>query len=104
MLDQDIVPLVRFGADEALRQQRERGIAHTWIDSISGAQEIEVEYKGCVINFPRIRRDTSGWVINLSSNNLNLFNRLGGQTVIVKSHVSLDEAITQAKRRVDEII
>jgi len=109
LLEQDIVPLIRFGAEEALRQQRERDprIALTWIDSMGRGEsnmEIEVEYKGCVINYPRVRRDTSGWVINLSSNNMHLFNRLGGRTVIIKSHVSLDDAITEAKRRVDEIV
>ncbi len=106
MLEQDIIPLLRFGAEEALRQQREREprIAHSWVDTRSGAQEIEVEYKGCVINFPRIRRDSSGWVINLASNNMHLFNMLGGHTVLIKSHISLDDAIDQAKRLVDEIV
>ena len=110
MLEQDIIPLIRFGAEEALRQQRERDpkIAHTWVDLMGRGEsnmEIEVEYKGCVINYPRIRRDTSGWAkINLSSNNVHLFNRLGGHTVIIKSHVSLDDAIAEAKRRVDEIV
>ena len=109
LLEQDTIPLIRFGAEEALRQQRERNprTEHAWVDSMGRGQsnmEIEVEYRGCVMNYPRIRRDTSGWVINLSSNNVHLFNRLGGHTVIIKSHVSLDDAIAEAKRRVDEIV
>ena len=109
MLESDIIPLIHFGAEEALRQQRERDpkIAHTWINSMGRGEsnmEIEVEYKGCVMNYPRIRLDTSGWVINLGSNNPHLFNKLGGRIVIIKSHVSLDDAIAQAKRRVDEIV
>ena len=66
--------------------------------------EIEVEYRGCVIAYPRLRRDTSSWEINLGSNNPDLFAKLGGRTVIIKDHTSLDNAITEAKRLVDQIV
>jgi hypothetical protein len=103
----DDVALVTEGAKEALRQERERDprIKLTWLDAAGrgdSSMEIEEEYKGCVITYPRIRRDTSGWTVNLSSNNRHLFTQLGG-CVVIKNHVSLEGAIAEAKRRVDEL-
>ena len=90
LLDSDFVPLIRFGAEEALRRyfEHDPAMAHTWGDLSGKGQsnmQIEVEYRGCVITYPRVRFDFSGWTINLSSNDPHLFDRLGGQTVIIKS-------------------
>lgn len=105
LVDSDIVPLIRFGAEEALRRyfERDTTVMHSWVDPQGRGMQIEVEYKGCVISYPRVPFDSSGWTINLASNNPHLFSRLGGQTVIIKSHVSLDDAITEAKQYVDQI-
>jgi hypothetical protein len=108
LVDPDIVPLIRFGAEEAWRRYLERdpALAHTWVDPLGRGQsgvQIEVEYKGCEITYPHVRANSTGWTINLTSNYPHILNRLGGRTVIIKSHVSLDDAIAEAKRRVDQI-
>jgi hypothetical protein len=63
-----------------------------------------LHYKGCEITYPQIRRDTSGWTVNLCSNNPSLFNKLGGQVIVINDHRSLENAIAQAKRHVDALI
>ena len=108
LIDPDIVPLIRFGAEEALRRYLERDptIEHTWIESLTGrdsSTQIEIEYKGYLITYPRVRLNSSGWTINVSSNYPHLLDRLGGRVLVIKSGVSLDDAIAQAKRRVDRI-
>ena len=38
--------------------------------------DVQIDYRGCVIMHPPIRRDTSGWTVNLSSNSRHLIARL----------------------------
>jgi len=108
LVDPDIVPLIRFGAEEALRRYHERdpALSHTWIDTMSGREssvQIEVEYKDFLIAYPRVRLDSAGWTINVASNYPHLLNRIGGRALVIKSGVSLDAAIAEAKRRIDQI-
>jgi hypothetical protein len=65
---------------------------------------VELEYKGCVITYPRIRIDTSGWTVNLASNDWQLLAKLGGKNKIFNDHHTLDGAIAQAKRYVDDAV
>ena len=109
MVSPETVPLLMQGAQEALRQEQERnrrGIKGAWADPQTGrfssSVQIELEYKGCVISYPRTPMFSGKWTINLASNNPHLLTKLGG-CVVVDSHVSLDDAIAKAKRRVDEI-
>jgi hypothetical protein len=63
-----------------------------------------IDYKGFEITYPRVRIDSSGWTVNLCSNNPHLFNKIGGRVVIIKDHVSIESAIAKAKARVDALI
>jgi DNA-binding transcriptional regulator YiaG len=62
-----------------------------------------LDYKGYEITYPPIRRDTSGWTVNLCSNNPHLFNKLGGRNIVISDHASLEAAIAKARRHVDEL-
>jgi DNA-binding XRE family transcriptional regulator len=62
------------------------------------------EYKGCEITWPEVRMTTSGWTVNVASNDRHLFGKLGGHTIIVTDHVSLENAIAKAKMRIDEVV
>jgi hypothetical protein len=62
-----------------------------------------LDYKGYEISYPRVRIDTSGWTVNLCSNDPRMFNRLGGRNIVVSDHASLEGAIAKAKRHVDEL-
>lgn len=63
-----------------------------------------VDYKGFEISYPRTRLDSSGWTVNVASNNPHLFNRLGGRTAVIKDHDSLEGAVEKAIRHVDALI
>jgi hypothetical protein len=108
MVSPEVVPLLMQGAQETLRQERERnqrGVKGTWADPQTGrfsSSEIEREYKGCVITYPRTPMFSGKWTVNLASNNPHLLTKLGG-CVVIDSHISLDDAIAKAERRVDEL-
>jgi hypothetical protein len=63
-----------------------------------------LDYKGYAIMYPRVRIDTSGWTVNLASNAPHLQARLGPSAEVFKDYHSLNGAIAQAKRRVDELM
>lgn len=63
-----------------------------------------LDYKGYAIMYPRVRIDTSGWTVNLASNTPHLQAKLGPSAQVFKDYHSLDGAIAQAKRRVDELM
>jgi hypothetical protein len=65
--------------------------------------EYVLDYKGYEIHYPRVRIDTSGWTVNLASNDPRLLNRLGGQTIVIKDHQSLEGAIAKAKGHIDAL-
>lgn len=110
MLAEDAVSLVTQGAEEALRQERERDprISGAWIDATTGRADpasntVQLEYKGCVISYPRIPMFPGQWTVNLASNNPHLLAKLGG-CVVINDHRSIEGAIAKAKRRVDELV
>jgi hypothetical protein len=104
----DNIWLITLGAQEALRQEYERnqrGVGFAWMQKggqLVSSDQMEEEYKDCVITYPRIPMFSGRWTVNLASNNRNLLAKLGGN-VVINSHVSLEEAIKEAKRRVDEL-
>jgi hypothetical protein len=63
-----------------------------------------LDYKGYAIIYPRVRVDTSGWTVNLASYAPHLQAKLGPSAEVFKDYHSLDAAIAQAKRRVDELM
>jgi hypothetical protein len=110
MLAEDAASLVTQGAEEALRQESERDprIKGMWVDATTGraspaGNNIELEYKGCVISYPRIPMLSGQWTVNLASNNPHLLAKLGG-CVVINDHGSIDGAIAKAKRHVDELV
>jgi hypothetical protein len=62
-----------------------------------------LDYRGCEITWPEVCRDGSRWTVNLASNNRTLLANLGGN-VVIDDHVSLENAIAKARRRVYELI
>jgi hypothetical protein len=64
---------------------------------------VEEEYKGYVISYPRIPIFSGVWTVNLASNSGHLQARLGLSAEVFNDHHSIDGAIAQAKRRVDEL-
>jgi DNA-binding XRE family transcriptional regulator len=62
-----------------------------------------LDYRGCVIIWPKVRRDSSRWTVNLVSENPALLAKLGG-CVVIDDFYSLDNAIAKARRYVDELI
>jgi hypothetical protein len=108
VLADDVVPLVTEGATEALRQERERDsrLKFEWADPTgrpsADGNTIEREYRGCVISYPRIPMFSNKWTVNLASNNPSLSVKLGGN-VIIDDYRSIESAISQAERRVDEL-
>ena len=64
--------------------------------------QIDEEYKGCVITYPSIPIFSGRWTVNVASNNPGLLAKLGGN-VVINSHVSLEEAIKEAKRLIDAL-
>jgi hypothetical protein len=100
------VPMLAQGAQEALRQERERrqrGVFTAWADPKTGRiapSTTTVPYKGCEISYPSVRTFSNKWTVNLASNDPRLFTKLGG-AVVVDSFNSLEDAIAEAKRRVD---
>lgn len=67
-------------------------------------ETVNEPYKGFIISYPKIRIDTSGWTVNLGSEDRNLFLRLNPADGVHKDHVSLDGAIAKAKACVDRIL
>lgn len=61
-----------------------------------------LDYKGCEISYPRVPMFPGKWTVNLASNNPHLLAKLGG-CVVIDDYNSIDGAISQAKRRVDEL-
>jgi len=61
---------------------------------------VEIEYKGYVISYLKVRLDTSGWTVNVASNHLGLLNKLYGKTVFQDGH-SQEAAIGKAKQYID---
>jgi hypothetical protein len=109
MIAHDDVALITQGAEEALRQDRERDprIKFMWADRNgrggSTMEMCEDEYKGYVISYPRVRIDSARWTVNLASNSSHLQAKLGPSAEVFNDPHSLDGAIAQAKRRVDEL-
>jgi hypothetical protein len=65
--------------------------------------EIEEEpYEGHVISYPKIPIDTSGWTVNLATNDMSLLGKLGGRAKIFKGRTR-EDAIAQAKRHVNAL-
>jgi hypothetical protein len=60
--------------------------------------EQRLDYRGCVITWPEIRIDGARWTVNLASDNPSLL----GRSCVFNDHTSLEGAIQQAKRHVDE--
>ena len=61
-----------------------------------------LDYKGCEITWPKVRRDASRWTVNVSSNDRGLLAKLGG-CVVIDDFTSLENAIAKARRHVDEL-
>jgi hypothetical protein len=59
-----------------------------------------LDYKGCEITWPPVRRDSSRWTVNVASNNRTMFTKLGG-CVVIDDFESLDNAIAKARRHID---
>ncbi len=62
-----------------------------------------VDYKGYEIRYPRIPMFSNKFTVNLCSNNPHLFNKLGGRNIVIDDHRSIEAAIAEAKRHVDEL-
>jgi len=62
-----------------------------------------VDYKGYEITYPRIPMFPNKFTVNLCSNNVHLFNKLGGRNIPIEDHRSIEAAIAKAKRYVDEL-
>ena len=62
---------------------------------------IELPYEGFIISYPRIRIDTSGFTVNLASNDRHLQFKLRPEDTVHKDFHSLEGAIEKAKRCVD---
>jgi hypothetical protein len=107
MLSPDQIPLITKGAEEALRQDRERDPSITWGWADRAGRftqpEIEEEYKGYIISYPRIPRMSGVWTVNLGSNLPYLQAKLGPSTEVFNDYTNISGAIAQAKRRVDEL-
>lgn len=67
-------------------------------------EDVQIEYRGYVIMHPTVRRDTSGWTVNLSSNSRHLIVRLDQPCMVITDGHSLEGAITKAKRYVDIVL
>jgi hypothetical protein len=67
-------------------------------------EQVEIDYRGYVIPYPAIRRDTSGWTVNLSSNVPNLIARLEQPCMVITDGYSLEGAISRTKRYVDGLL
>lgn len=61
-----------------------------------------LDYKGCEITWPEVRRDASRWTVNVSPSDRGMLAKLGG-CVVVDDFKSLDNAIAKARRYVDEL-
>jgi len=87
----DDLSLITQGAEEALRQERERDprLRFGWLDPTgrrsSSMEMVEEEYKGYVISYPRIRIDSARWTVNLASNARHLQARLGPSAEVFKA-------------------
>ena len=64
---------------------------------------VDVAYRGYLITYPKVRLDTSGWTINVASNDQELLMKLRGETVFQDGH-SLEGAIEKAKQYIDELL
>jgi hypothetical protein len=103
MIASDKRALIAQGAEEALRREREHDprVKGFWRDRNGQSNSVEeIEYKGCVITYPRPRMDSSRWTVNVASNDPHLLTKLGG-VVVINDFESLDGAIVKAKRHVD---
>jgi hypothetical protein len=67
------------------------------------AGENALVYRGYVVAWP-VQTYGGRWTVNLSSENLHLLARLGGQAMDFNDYGSLESAIQQAKDRVDELL
>lgn len=108
MLSPDLLPLITKGAEEALRQDRERdpNLKWGWLDPRGGGnspREIQEEYKGYIISYPQIPMFSGVWSVNLGSNIRHLQAKLGPSTEVFTDYHSITGAIMQAKQRVDEL-
>jgi len=63
-----------------------------------------LDYKGYEITWPKVRHDSSRWIVNLASNSPHLLARLGGRTVVIDDFASLENAIEKARQHVDELV
>jgi hypothetical protein len=61
----------------------------------------EEKYRGYLIRWPKVRIDTRGYVVELSSDDPHLLARFGGLPVKCRDFDSLEGAIQQAKQHVD---
>ncbi len=62
-----------------------------------------MDYRGCVFTWPKVPMFSGRWTINIASNNPGLLAKLGG-CVVINDHGSIESAIAQAQRHVDEIV
>jgi Helix-turn-helix domain len=62
-----------------------------------------IDYKGYEITYPAIRMFGNMWTVNLCSNNPHLLNKLGGRNIVINDYKSLESAIAEAKRYVDDL-
>ena len=64
-------------------------------------EDVQIEYRGYVIMHPTVRRDTSGWTVNLSSNSRHLIVRLDQPCMVITDGHSLEAG---SPRRSDTLI
>jgi hypothetical protein len=74
------------------------------MDLASALRRDELHYRGFVISHPSVRMTSAWFEVNLGSESPHLFNRIGGRIEIYQDPDSLEGAIEQAKRRVDQVL
>lgn len=62
-----------------------------------------MEYRGCVITWPKTPIDAARFTVNVASENPHLLARLGG-CLVINDPRSIDNAIAKARRQIDELI
>lgn len=67
-------------------------------------EEITIPYRGYAITYPKIPRMGSQFVVNVGSDDPRLAIKLPRAYMVIVDHISIENALNEAKRRIDEAL
>ncbi len=67
-------------------------------------EEIVFPYKGFLISHLKIPLTTGNFTVNVASENLGYLQKIGGTTKVIVSTHSIEDAIADAKRFIDDAL